>query len=57
MGLENMQDPRYLDLAFSQVQGNVGLENMSDSKHLDLAVSQVHYTWTLQSAKSNISWV
>jgi hypothetical protein len=57
MGLENMQDLRYLDLAFSQVQGNMSLTYLLDPKHLDLAVSQVHYTWTLQSAKSNISWV
>jgi len=28
VGLANMSDPRYLDLVFSQVQGNVSLVNM-----------------------------
>jgi hypothetical protein len=36
-----MLDPRYLDLATHQVQGNMGLRNMQDTRYLDLAISQV----------------
>jgi len=42
VGLANIQDPRYLDLTFSQVQGNMGLSNMPELRHMDLAVSQVY---------------
>jgi hypothetical protein len=33
-----MQDRRYVDLTFSQVQGNMSLTNMPDPRHLDLTV-------------------
>jgi hypothetical protein len=39
-----MSDPRYLDLAIRQIQGNIGLKNMSDPKYLDLAVLQIQST-------------
>jgi hypothetical protein len=40
-----MSDAKYLDIEFSQVQGNVSLTNISDPSHLDLKVSQVQVTW------------
>jgi hypothetical protein len=36
-----MRDPKYLNLAIYQVQGNMDLANMADPRHLDLTVSQV----------------
>jgi len=41
MGLVNIPDPRYIDLAFSEIQGNVGLATIPNPGHLELVVSQV----------------
>ena len=35
----SMSNLKYLNLAVSQVQGNMGLASMSDPKHLDLAIT------------------
>ena len=50
-----MSDPRYLDLAIRQIQGNIGLKNMSDPRYLDLAVLQIQSTWTWQLVKSKVT--
>jgi len=36
-----MSNPRYVELAFNQVQDNMGLTNMSNPRNLDLAVNKV----------------
>jgi hypothetical protein len=41
VGLQNMSDPRHLDLAGDQIQDNVGLANMPNPRHLDLTFCQV----------------
>ena len=41
MGPVNILDPRYIDLAFSEVQGNMSLATIPNPGHLDLVVSQV----------------
>jgi len=38
--LASMSNPKYLDLAVGQAQGNAGLASMSDPKHLDLTITK-----------------
>jgi hypothetical protein len=52
MDLENMSDPRHLNLAVSQMQSGMGLVYLSNPRRLSLAVSQIQGTWVWHTCQT-----